>query len=46
VRRGFHALAAAAPARYRLIDTTPPAAEVAAQIRAEALRALDGQAPG
>src|SRR5262245_51688439 len=46
VRRGFHALAAAAPARYRVIDTTPPAAEVAARIRAEALRALDGHGPG
>ena len=27
--RGFHALAAAAPGRYRVIDSTPPAAEVA-----------------
>ena len=43
VRRGFHALAAAAPRRYRVIDTTPPAAEVGEQIRAEALRAIDGR---
>src|SRR4029450_7764634 len=43
VRRGFHALAAAAPARYRIIDSTPPPAEVGARIRAEMLRALDGR---
>jgi dTMP kinase len=43
VRHGFHALAAAAPARYRVIDSTPPAAEVGARIRAEMLRALDGR---
>ena len=40
VRRGFHALAGAAPARYRIVDTVPPAAPVAEHIRAEALRAL------
>ena len=40
VRRGFHALAAAAPARYRIIDTAPPAAQVGERIRAETLRAL------
>ncbi len=43
VRRGFHALAAAAPSRYRLIDSTPPAAEVGERILAEALHALDGR---
>jgi dTMP kinase len=40
VRRGFHALAAAAPARYRIVDTVPPAAEVGERIRAETLRVL------
>jgi dTMP kinase len=40
VQRGFHALAAAMPARYRIIDTVPPAAQVAERIRAETLRAL------
>lgn len=43
VRRGFHALAAAAPARYRVIDSTPPAAEVGERVRAEMLNALDGR---
>jgi len=43
VRRGFHALAAAEPARYRVIDSTPPAAEVGARIRAEMLHALNGR---
>jgi dTMP kinase len=43
VRRGFHALAAASPARYRVIDSTPPAPEVGARVRAEMLRALDGR---
>jgi dTMP kinase len=43
VRRGFHALAAAAPARYRVIDSTPPAAEVGERVRAEMLSALDGR---
>ena len=43
VRRGFHDLAAAAPARYRVIDSTPPAAEVGERIRAEMLRALEGR---
>jgi dTMP kinase len=45
VRRGFHTLAAAAPARYRVIDSTPPAVEVGERIRAETLRALDGWRP-
>jgi len=40
VQRGFHALAATAPGRYRIIDTVPPAAQVAERIRAETLRAL------
>jgi dTMP kinase len=40
VQRGFHALAATRPDRYRIIDTVPPAAEVAGRIRAETLRAL------
>jgi dTMP kinase len=43
VRRGFHALASAAPARYRLIDTTASTAVVGERIRTEALRALDGE---
>jgi dTMP kinase len=43
VRQGFHSLAAATPARYRLIDSTPPAAEVSARIRVEMLAALDGR---
>ncbi len=43
VRRGFHALAAAAPARYRIIDTTPPATEVGERVRRETLAALDGR---
>ncbi len=43
VRRGFHALAAAAPERYRLIDTTASTAVVGERIRTEALRALDGE---
>lgn len=43
VRRGFHALVAEAPARYRVIDSTPPAAEVAERVRVEVLRALDGR---
>lgn len=34
VRRGFHAEAAAEPARYRVIDTTRPADLVRAEIRA------------
>jgi len=42
VRRGFHALAAAAPERYRLIDTTAATAVVGERIRTEALRAIDG----
>ena len=46
VQRGFHALAAATPGRYRIIDTVPPAAQVAERIRAETLRALgDGSDP-
>jgi dTMP kinase len=40
VQRGFHALAAAAPGRYRIINTVPQAARVAELIRAETLRAL------
>jgi len=44
VRRGFHALAAAAPERYRLVDTTEPTAVVGESIRIETLRALDGRA--
>ena len=43
VRRGFHALAASAPARYRIVDTTPPAAEVGERVRAETLAVLDGR---
>jgi dTMP kinase len=43
VRGGFHALAAAAPVRYRVIDSTPPAAEVGERVRTEMLRALDGR---
>ena len=44
VRRGFHDLAAAAPQRYQIIDTVPPAAEVGERIRLATLRALDGRA--
>jgi dTMP kinase len=40
VQRGFHALAAATPARYRVVDTVPPAAQVGEHIRAETLRVL------
>ncbi len=43
VRRGFHALAAAAPGRYRVIDTTAPAAEVGERVRVEMLHALNGR---
>jgi dTMP kinase len=44
VRHGFHVLAAAAPERYRLVDTTAPTAVVGESIRTETLRALDGRA--
>jgi dTMP kinase len=44
VRGGFHALAAATPGRYRLVDTTEPTAVVGESIRIETLRALDGRA--
>lgn len=43
VRRGFHALAASNPPRYRLIDSTRPVDDVARAIEAEARRALAGR---
>lgn len=36
VRRGFHALAAAAPARYRIVDSSRPADQVARDVEAAA----------
>lgn len=44
VRTGFHALAAAEPDRFRLLDSTPPAAEVQARVLAETRRRLEGAA--
>ena len=44
VRHGFHALAAAAPARYRIVDSSRPAEQVARDVAAAAQDALDAEA--
>ena len=43
VRGGFHALVAAAPGRYRVVDTTAPTAVVTEGIRSETMRLLEGR---
>jgi dTMP kinase len=43
VRQGFHTLAAAAPERYHVVDSSAPAAEVSARILAAMVRVLDEQ---
>jgi dTMP kinase len=43
VRGGFHALVAAAPGRYRVLDTTEPTAVVTERIRSETVRVIEGR---